>query len=539
MKRLLSYLGLICFVSLTCSSFCFENKNKTTSAQKEVHFKKDDSYIKERLYDIDFNERFDLYYSDTYCFVVDLSDSKQIYSNNDFSYPYTENISYHIFNDSPTSDFKFFCSDGTYLWQPEYPECRVDVEEAMNGNHDFEDACTPIYDIYDIPDDATLIENASYFIELENNHSYNPDNRCCLVAIQILAGYYDNFFNDDYVPEEWDCVSAEDVSNDSSWENWLESPGAGHISNPADSRMLDYLTNYTVNNVNSLVTTTGLTFYQQKNVLDYYLYEQCVGYTLSYCEGNLNDYLTQYNKAKIKSGIDNNYPVIANGAHHSTVAFAYDDDYVYVHTGWGYCAYVSWSVFTNLDYTYNPSSMYVIPSNSHTHSNNYYSNNHFYCSCGATWNDYVSQLSQFPIAQLPSTSNNYFYHYYDSTTIAIISYRGIYKDSNNHLIMTGSSELSIMLMSGSFQGITIEGIYDNSFSIPSTFKVDFLTSSDDLDYSYNAKAYSKLSYSSLTSTYLALNCHHYIRTIKISILKNNVLPWHPVLDISKLTISLL
>lgn len=537
MKRILSFLGLICFVTFGYSPFCFGNNKNVTNKQKEAHFRKDESYTKERLYDVDFNERFDLFYSNTYCYVVDLLNNKEIYSDNDFSYPYIENISYHIFNDSPTSDFKFFCSDGTYLWQPEYPEHHITMENARYGyGVSFNDVFERIY-ADEVPSDAVLIDNSMYFFNLEKNHSENPDNRCCLVAIQILAGYYDNFYDDDYVPEKWDCVSAEDVSDCNHWENWTESPGTGHMSNPNDSRMLDYLTDYTVNNVNSLVTTNGLTFYQQKNILDYYLFEQCVEYTLSYCEGNLNDYWTQYNKTKIKSGIDNNYPVIVNGGEHSAIAFGYDEDYVYVHTGLGFCAIVPWSLYTGWSLLYSPSSLYLIPSSTHAHSNNYYSGYRFYCSCGEEWDWQITSIPLLPIQNLPNSSPAYFYHYYTPDVMAIFSYCGVYKDSNNHLIMNGNSSLTISFTNYSLIGVALKGTFNNAngLLITSTFKIDFLTATDEVDYSYNAKKYSKLCNTS-SCDYLALNCNSYIRQVRISIFRSGVLPLTSILDISRLVL---
>lgn len=531
------YLSLLPFTN----GFC--QKDSLNSNKKVLRFFKDkEDYHNEILVDFDFNDRFELFYNDHSCVVIDLNSDKEIYSNKNFTYPFNNNDnSYHIFNAFPLNDVKFLCSDGEYLWQPEYDYCRVAIQDAFYSESDPNLFRDYVYSDT-IPNDAVTIDNSLYFFNLGKNHSENPDSRCCLVAIQILAGYYDTFYNDDYVPEEWDRVSTDNVSNVYNWENWEESPGTGKMETPKDQRILEYLTEYTENNVNSNVTSSGLSFYQQKSVLDYYLFEQCISYTLSYCEGNLNDYWTQYNKAKIKEGINNNYPVIVNGAHHSTVAFGYDDDYVYVHNGWGNCSRVPWSIYTGWEIIYPPSSMYLIPSQNHSHSNNYYSTHfrHFYCSCGEEWDDFITAFPILPIASSPNTTPEYFYHYYTPEHIAAFCYKGVYKNSNNELVMTRDSTLTISFYHGNhLRGISLNGIFDSSFSLFQVmFSIDFLDSYDCVIYSYNAKKYSDL-YNLLNINDLSLNCQSYTTQVRIRVSKSVLPPLQSAFTISKLTLSII
>ena len=262
-----------------------------------------------------------------------------------------------------------------------------------------------------------------------------------------------------------------------------------------------------------------MTFFGQKSVLQYYLNQRGVTYTLSYCECNFHDYLTQYNKAKIKGAIDNNFPIIVNGAGHSTVAFGYDDDYVYVNNGWGWCSKVPWYVYTNLLLGEFQSSIYLIPSPYHSHTNNYFSSltNHFYCSCGEVIYSDLINLSNLSLPSEPSSQSNSLTYSVNDYTMSI-SYSNAYKDENNYIIINSNGHITANLDSP-FHGVSFVGGAESIFGFQHlNYTVDFLNVSGNLIYSYDLKMYTSIC--SSLNTLVSQNSNNGIRYIRIRVKKD-------------------
>ncbi len=326
-------------------------------------------------------------------FIVNVEDELIIESGSQKENPYHGEGPIKIFNlgDGPS---KYLVSDGSLIWMSDHSELCFDLEAGCNGVGGWDEATL----VHSIPSNATKCNNYEYFLKLNDWHGHNPDSICTLVAIQVIAGYYDTFLSDDFVPEVWDRVSYAYLTSSScqNWWNWYQAPGTGYAGNEdpdvavphkADSRMRDYLVDYCINNVNAYVHSNGNNIFQQLDCLNHYISDCDVhpSCNLDWSEGNLADNWTSRTLNLLKSTIDSGRPIIVNGHHHSTVAFAYDDTYAYVHSGSGHVVRVPLYYYTDWDFTYSPTAIDLNPSGSHSHNNNFYSTltNRFYCSCGA------------------------------------------------------------------------------------------------------------------------------------------------------------
>ena len=231
--------------------------------------------------------------------------------------------------------------------------------------------------------DAVFINNSYYFEKLGNNHGLNDSGICTIIATQIILGYYDTFNNDNLVDEKYDVISIEKTDT-KSIKNFSQSPGTGNAY--SDQRFRDYLVNLTTNVIGVSPVNRGMYTKEQITLVNKYLIDSNLSYSLSTSEGNWGDQITNRAITIIKNAIDNNRPVLVNGSGHSTVAYGYDDNYVYVHTGWGYVAATPWSTFTTkwLNNEFDTGAVDILLGDEHYHSDNYYSEfyNEYYCPDG-------------------------------------------------------------------------------------------------------------------------------------------------------------
>ena len=281
MKSLFIFL-LFC---ISFSNYSFENPKKS--------FKNGENLIEEYLYDSNFKESYLLKYFKNYATIYKKDSMEKVYETTSFIYPFGQDKYFHIFNENTQSDLLFLCSDGNYIWEPSNTETRIKIDECYNAVSDFQPNATYIDSV---PDNATKIQNYNYFLNLKERHGDNINSICTLVAIQILSSYFDTFYNDNFVPEIWDYLSTENVYNPIDWTNWSTSPGAGYQNFPKDSRMINYLLDYTRGNVAHNIESVGLTYFQQRDVLNYYLNSNNISYSLNTSAGNLSDVVN--NKAK-------------------------------------------------------------------------------------------------------------------------------------------------------------------------------------------------------------------------------------------------
>lgn len=242
----------------------------------------------------------------------------------------------------------------------------------------------------DIPlsNSAHIINDYEYFQKLNGRHAWNSLGTCTIVSTEILLGYYDTFESDLFVDELYEVISRENLTNSNlTWKDFSRSPGVdNYLTNDYDFH--DYLVSIARDEVGDDPEKDGMTTKNQIKLVENYLNKQGISYSLSTSEGNLGDIWTQRAIGIIKSGIDAGRPVIANGTGHSVVAYAYDDEYVWVHTGRGWTGATPWATYeSGLFANYSAGCIDIIYEGEHVHSDNYYSYslNQYFCTCGTKY----------------------------------------------------------------------------------------------------------------------------------------------------------
>lgn len=205
----------------------------------------------------------------------------------------------------------------------------------------------------------------SYFDCLTYNFGMNYKGSCGYVAMAELLSYYDTYYNDNIVSNNYDIVS---VGNDNNMINRRNSPGVLKdviVSDNNDARLgysmsaLEYYNSITaLQNVSlhaKLITIgaslgyydfsddynpCGTNFDSRKKVLENYLDENSIDYDLVEYNGESNaSKSTNVRKFTINQ-IKNGNPVLlsisGNYGGHVVVAYDYDElsDSIYCHMGW-------------------------------------------------------------------------------------------------------------------------------------------------------------------------------------------------------------
>ena len=247
-----------------------------------------------------------------------------------------------------------------------------------------------------MPSNVHVINNAFYFEKLTENHAENDSGTCSVIASEILLGYYDTFLNDTIVDEQYDEPSKEYINKTNpTIRDFEESPG---VDTFADGDFHDMLCDIATNEVGDDPSIDGMTVPNQKSMMMRYLNSRDMAYSIRSSDGNLGDLMANKAKTIIKDAINQNRPVIACGEGHCSVAYAYSDTLVWVHTGWGYSAATPWRTFeSGLFYNYSAGAIDFLSINygQHICSDNYYvtNKNVYICpQCGQVYkvNDIVA-----------------------------------------------------------------------------------------------------------------------------------------------------
>jgi len=244
------------------------------------------------------------------------------------------------------------------------------------------------YRDFSLTSNAHVIDNYEYFEKLDGRHAWNSLGTCTIVSTEILLGYYDTFASDLFVDESYEVISRQTLTNSKlTWKDFSQSPGVDNYATE-DHDFHDYLAKIARDEVGDDPEIDGMTTKNQIRLVENYLNKRGISYSLSTSEGNLGDIWTQRAIGIIKSGIDENRPVIANGTGHSVVAYACDDEYVWVHTGWGWTGATTWATYeSGLFANYSAGCIDIIYEGNHVHSDNYYSYslNEYICPCGTKY----------------------------------------------------------------------------------------------------------------------------------------------------------
>lgn len=231
---------------------------------------------------------------------------------------------------------------------------------------------------------AHVAKDYYYFEKLGKMHAWNSKGTCTIVSSEILLGYYDTFFSDFFVDEKYEVRSQQNMASENyTTKDFNQSPGVDNYLQD-DHDFHDYLVDIARDEVGDNPEVDGMNTMNQVKLIKNYLEKQGISYKLNTSEGNLGDIWTQKAIGIIKEGIDNGRPVISNSSGHSTIAYAYDDEYVWVHTGWGWTGATPWSTYQSGLFTnYSAGCIDLIYTGRQNHSDNYYcyNRNEYICPC--------------------------------------------------------------------------------------------------------------------------------------------------------------
>ncbi len=263
-----------------------------------------------------------------------------------------------------------------------------------------------------IVSDPNFMEN--YFFKL-NDFGYNLVGTCSYVATSMLMSYYDSYWNDNIIPEQYESSATFSSYTNSipvnksagaiSDKNELSNDISYRIANFGNYTYSDYL--YFINNKYSNYHHLKLIY--EHNILQPWLagspdsiiinsnytpvqtdieglnfYQIC-----SLVNSNLSNYGTvKYFTSNVKNQIinllQNNIPVIlgigSNLGGHVVVAYKYDNstNKIYVHSGYENLTCVT---IEDLNYNSYDFGIYFTPTCNHICSDNYIHNSKRYCVC--------------------------------------------------------------------------------------------------------------------------------------------------------------
>lgn len=286
------------------------------------------------------------------------------FTNGNNPYANADDYDFLVYTDK-REDCRYLGVAGNKLFNVEN-DLEINVDEAR-----YKDIYSSLEGIsYDsIPSDAYFCRFSYYFKNLKNDGiGYNNNNTCTLVSMQILFNYYDSTWSDNIIDEVYDTPVSEHKITCDTFTTSPASDGAKFHS---------YLISYCDDYLGTNVTSTGLTNMLQNSLINHYVgTTRGLEYSNNTSEGNFGDMLSNKHVSVIKDAINSGRPAILNTLGHSMVAFAYDDNYAYLMSGWKYdrfMARLSWNHINGNIFS-NPSGAYdLILKCKHTCSNNYFS----------------------------------------------------------------------------------------------------------------------------------------------------------------------
>lgn len=243
----------------------------------------------------------------------------------------------------------------------------VTVEHTRNG--DIYSALTGIT-ASEIPSNAKMCKYSYYFKHLNTDgFGKNEKGTCSLVAMQILFGYYDSVYNDNVVEEIYDSPVSQNAMTCADFSKSPSTKGEEFHS---------YLINYCNSHLKLSVENRGLSNVEQFNLINSYIgTSRNLKYTHNTSEGNVSDILSGKQFGVVKDAINAGRPAILNTLGHSMVAFGYDDNYVYLMSGWQDNRNISkmnWNDFNGNIFSNYCGAYDLTITSPHSCSNNYRSN---------------------------------------------------------------------------------------------------------------------------------------------------------------------
>lgn len=307
------------------------------------------------------------------------------------------------------------CQETLYLNRNIYRETCLPNEEFVVPKDNIE-----IND-YVIRQPAEYTQETSFNMSdyFNNLYTYSPMNcfgSCGYVSLIQLMSFYDTFFNDFIIPEEYDSYDMNQLTEQA--VN-LHSPGVRRESAGSDASSyytfchdtmnynlqskLTVLNNilYSTDNNNGVMIggvfipnfSSGIGGWSYENLLNHFYTPSTIGVQVQRYDNRTNNIYSQSDYVNIiKSHIDSGNPVIVhvlkpNGdasdtIRHSVVAYDYDDDNIYANFGYWY----NDTHLPLLGGAFNYTEIYGVYSldfslYAHVHSNNYVFSNTGHCGC--------------------------------------------------------------------------------------------------------------------------------------------------------------
>ena len=361
----------------------------------------------ETLYSVGGSPRYVHLFNDDASFIYDKESCNLIEETTVNPYGDFENDILKVYVPTTRSPVRYLVFDGTNFLNAD--------RELLSPLDRYEMICASDSEVYEaqtidfgsFPTESSKIDNYRYFLGLRNNHALNLKGTCGIVALELVLGYYDTFYNDTIVDEKFEVDSEKFSSCAHIYDRFL-SPGRFEdgleIESAICTQGVDYHYELSsgryVNNISAFhdnlvsickkkvgmnpETGKGMTHNNLKSLLNAYSASKSLPFSIRACDGNLADFANFNNKSVIKHAINHNRPAIVGSYHHFVVIFAYDDTYVYLHNGWGECAKVKWSVMKGKDLFNVGTCIDAIFNGNHVHSDHYYnaSTNERWCACG-------------------------------------------------------------------------------------------------------------------------------------------------------------
>ena len=240
-----------------------------------------------------------------------------------------------------------------------------------------------------------------YYATLRTNFPNNEVGTCGYTAISMLLSYYDSFYSDTFIPEEYDAVETYWLSDNNEVVNIPEAPGVHR--EPSDSQipgdyydlidelssthfqlyLIEYGRTLGINFTQPTEVNLSMVNLELEKILTKYLYEER-GFTNEQVYVFHFDWVT-FSKEEIREytieclldGIPAIYCIDKEGTFngHFLIAYDYDasSDMIYYHTGWS-DHIISEHELENLGYNTRPALIYIMVNEAylpHSHSNNY------------------------------------------------------------------------------------------------------------------------------------------------------------------------
>lgn len=348
--------------AILLSAVVFATANPLLSKQSEQ--------VSISVYDENCSRRYSLIVNEHSSELIENSSKNVIERFENDSNPYlkSKNMDYLVYVESNDFGHKHIGISNNNLIDIDTNKNIVINKESI-GNNIYD--CLTEISFNDIPSNAYFCKYSYYFKNLKSDeYGKNENNTCAVISAQMMFGYYDSVYNDDVVEEKYDNPMSEDKN---SCIEFTKSP-----STKGDD-FFKYLINYVDTKYNIDIEKKGIkTETQIKFMNDYISEVRNLKYAYNSSEGNAGDILTGRQFIIVQNAIKEGRPAILNNLGHSMLAFAYDDTYVYLMSGWRNDKEISkmkWddyngNLFTNYCSAYD---LVLEGKEAHKCSNNYYS----------------------------------------------------------------------------------------------------------------------------------------------------------------------